>query len=314
MITLDYTFYRTIVFVPFNFFRVNVFQSISLFYGAHPWHWYFTQGIPVVAASFLPFIIKGIISSEPLLPRTKPFVSLMLWVIIGYSFLGHKEFRFIYPILPIAIIFSGFGLAEIARTTEQSQNSIHRHYFKASIVILIITQIPLAYYTSFIHQRGVVDVIDYLRIEVKQGKVKDIGFLMPCHSTPFYSNMHQNVTMWFLTCEPPMSATTDTNELLLDEADIFYTDPQQYLTGRFEPLTIKQKSNNDISESINTNPSREKWPSHLVIFQALLKDLEPFIDKAQYRQCAKFFNSHFHDDWRRRGDVIVLCRDNIIET
>ncbi|CAG8535036.1 9531_t:CDS:10 [Ambispora leptoticha] len=272
------------VFVPFNFFRVNVFQSISLFYGTHPWHWYFTQGIPAIAASFLPFVTKGIISSESHAPRAKPFVSLMLWVIIGYSFLGHKEFRFIYPILPIAIIFSGFGLAEIART-EQSQNSIHRHYFKASIVFLIITQIPLAYYTSFTHQRGVIDVINYLRIGVKQGKVRDIGFLMPCHSTPFYSNMHQNVTMWFLTCEPPVSDTTDINESSLDEATIFYADPQQYLTNRFEPLTNKQESNNGVSNNIiSMNSSREKWPSHLVIFQALLKDLEPFIDKAQYHQ------------------------------
>lgn len=26
-----------------------------------------------------------------------------------------------------------------------------------------------------------------------------------------------------------------------------------------------------------------------------------------YKECARFFNTHWHDDWRRRGDVVVWC-------
>ncbi|CAB4477407.1 unnamed protein product [Rhizophagus irregularis] len=40
IVLVDYTFYGEIVFVPINFLYVNVIQSISLFYGSHPWHWH----------------------------------------------------------------------------------------------------------------------------------------------------------------------------------------------------------------------------------------------------------------------------------
>ena len=58
----------------------------------------------------------------------------------------------------------------------------------AVIILLIISNLPLALYTGLIHQRGTVDVLRYLHSEVSQhGADKvDILFLMPCHSTPYY--------------------------------------------------------------------------------------------------------------------------------
>ncbi|KAG9295804.1 hypothetical protein G9A89_009033 [Geosiphon pyriformis] len=300
MITLDYAFYKTLVFIPLNFLRVNVFQSISIFYGAHPWHWYLTQGIPVVTTTLLPFMIKGMISSLTAYgSRTKILVALMLWVIFGYSLISHKEFRFIYPFLPIANIFAGFALKEI------SQNSTKK-YYRASIVFLIVTNVPLAYYASCIHQRGVIDVMDYLRLEIDKGKVDDIGFLMPCHSTPFYSNLHRNISMWFLTCEPPLSEIDQQG--YMDEADQFYSDPLKFLSHHFEDITKSSKRNNSERGSL---PVLRKWPSHLVIFEALLKDITSLIEKSDYQECSRFFNSHFHDDSRRQGDVILFCREKL---
>ena len=66
----------------------------------------------------------------------------------------------------------------------------------------------------------------------------------------------------------------------VDEADRFYADPKTFLK------TLAQ-------------------PQRLVFFNALTASLELWKDR--YRECARFFNTRWHDDSRRRGDVIVWC-------
>lgn len=51
-------------------------------------------------------------------------------------------------------------------------------------------------------QRGTEDVMYYLSKEAHDGRVKSVLFLMPCHSTPYYSTLHYNLPMRFLDCTP----------------------------------------------------------------------------------------------------------------
>jgi len=44
--------------------------------------------------------------------------------------------------------------------------------------------------------------MNYLSDEAYKGRVKSILFLMPCHSTPYYSTLHRNIPMQFLDCTP----------------------------------------------------------------------------------------------------------------
>ncbi|RIA93004.1 Glycosyltransferase Family 22 protein [Glomus cerebriforme] len=301
IVLIDHTFYGEIVFVPINFLYVNVIQSISLFYGSHPWHWYLSQGIPFITTTLLPFMLKGIYdiytdkNSFYHYQSIKTLVWLMILVVFGYSLLSHKEFRFIYPLLPIMVICAGYCLHGISLRYQKK-------ILRITVIFLIITNIPLAYYANFVHQRGVVDVMDYLRNEARLGKVREIGFLMPCNSTPFYSNFHFNLSMWYLTCDPPLIGKEIDIENYVDEADQFYANPHDFLKKYFEPINL-------ISSKESTILTLRKWPNYLIIFEALLNDLNPFLKELDYRECARFFNSHFIDDWRRKGDVIVFCRN-----
>ncbi|KAF0460341.1 GPI mannosyltransferase 3 [Gigaspora margarita] len=305
MIIIDYKFYGTFVFVPLNFLHFNIFKSISLFYGTHPWHWYFSQGLLVVLTTLIPFVAIGIYSARKnprYWIRIKPLLQLCIWVLLCYSLLGHKEFRFIYPLLPIFVIISGIGIDEISsiknsHLANSFTNSKKSAWLKFSIIFLVITNVPIAYYASTIHQSGVIEVMNYLRDEADKGNIKDIGFLAPCHSTPFYSNLHRNLKMWFLTCEPPLNHDINLEEYL-DEADQFYKNPLEFIYTRFEHSTFNSSSNNSL----------RKWPSYLIIFEVLLKDIEYILKQLEYNQCARFFNSQFNDDSRRQGDIIVFCK------
>lgn len=56
---LDSIFYGHFTFTPWNFFKVNVLKGVSSFYGSHPFHWYLTQGVPVVLGVFtIPFVFQ----------------------------------------------------------------------------------------------------------------------------------------------------------------------------------------------------------------------------------------------------------------
>lgn len=85
---LDRLVYGSWVLVPLNFFKFNFLSSGGDYYGTHKWHWYFTQGFPVMLFSFLPFSIGGIIWSQQW-----KLSGLIAWVLGLYSVLGHKEFR-----------------------------------------------------------------------------------------------------------------------------------------------------------------------------------------------------------------------------
>lgn len=116
-----------------------------------------------------------------------------------YSFLSHKEFRFIFPVVPLAMCYCGLFLSSLSgpqlnkkyATFEGGLAGFLGSGWKAKTLVLFlaVTNIPLALYTSTIHQKGTTDVIDYIQIESSKLRNNDdmsVLFLMPCHSTPFY--------------------------------------------------------------------------------------------------------------------------------
>ena len=59
-----------------------------------------------------------------------------------------------------------------------------------------------SYLQFLLWQRGTEDVMFYLSKEAHNGRVKGVLFLMPCHSTPYYSTLHSSLPMRFLDCTP----------------------------------------------------------------------------------------------------------------
>jgi phosphatidylinositol glycan class B len=192
------------VFTPGKFFELNVVSAISVFYGIHSWHWYISQGIPVVLASLLPVFLYGWYKAgkEPIVNhRLKALKYLTAWTVIVYSLLTHKEFRFIYPVVPIMHIISAYGISQLAA-----------RWRKWAVLGILSTNIPLGLYTTTVHQRGVLDAVNWIRSEAQDMRRMytqydmEVAFLMPCHSTPWQSIIHdRDVNAWFLTCEPPLN-------------------------------------------------------------------------------------------------------------
>ncbi|KAI8605845.1 Alg9-like mannosyltransferase family-domain-containing protein [Dissophora ornata] len=291
--------YQEWIWTPINFLRVNVLEGISLFYGSSPWHWYLSQGIPLLFGTHLVPVLQGLWHAWNSGPGAlnaslkRQILFLSLWMVVVYSSLQHKEWRFLYPILYPLLPFGGDSLYRTFLPTGGWRGS---KFALAVVVSLVAVNAIMAWYTTLVHQRGVVDVMGWIREEARIGQVRSAGFLMPCHSTPWLSNVHLRDTepldIWFVTCEPPLGDVDAST--YKDESDIFYEDPVAFMKERSSKLA-------------NENSPDD---SHLVLFEDLIRswsDMPRWLETRGYRECARFFNSHFHDDSRRRGDVVVYC-------
>ncbi|KAG0053431.1 glycosylphosphatidylinositol anchor biosynthesis [Gryganskiella cystojenkinii] len=263
---------------PLNFLRVNVLEGISLFYGSSPWHWYLSQGIPILFGIYIPLVLFGSYKAWKTPSDTGLNASLKhqvlylcAWVLVVYSSLQHKEWRFLYPILYPLLAFGGDAMYSLS-ISAGTQGWKSSRKMIVVVLVLVVVNAVMAWYTTLVHQRGVVDVMDWIREQAREEKIDDID------------------------------AST-----YKDESDIFYKDPKRYLLTRF--VTKKARVYGDDGLP---HPLRTEQDSHLVFFEDLVRthpDTLEWLSTYHYKECARFFNSHFHDDSRRRGDVLVYCQD-----
>uniref|UniRef100_A0A7N0TYA1 Mannosyltransferase n=1 Tax=Kalanchoe fedtschenkoi TaxID=63787 RepID=A0A7N0TYA1_KALFE len=277
---LDRLFYGLWVLVPLNFLKFNFLSSGGDYYGTHAWHWYFSQGFSAMLFTFLPFSLAGIFQS-----KQWKLSGLIAWVLVLYSVLGHKEFRFVLPVLPLALLFSGYSLAalgdNLSQRNRKRSSKTHKKSclkLKLSVLFLLVTNIPMALYMSMIHQRGTEDAMDFLSREAIIGKVQSVLFLMPCHATPYYSMLHRNLPMRFLDCTP------SEGEGVLDESDRFLADPVGFTTQYFKNSSL---------------------PSHILLFESEEKQLKEFLRSHSYIGMKRFFHAHFKVDRDLQASVVV---------
>ncbi|KAE8452483.1 hypothetical protein EG329_000385 [Mollisiaceae sp. DMI_Dod_QoI] len=329
----DYYYFGEWTFPPYQWLSFNISQNLAVFYGRNDWHYYLSQGLPLLLTTSLPFTLIALYHTTALstLNIRCIFAYAILFTIFSLSLISHKEIRFIYPLLPLLHIITAPTIATLFfkttitqpsptaldRTAKSSTKTLH----KPLLYTLLTLNLLIAGYTTTFHQCGVVAVTKFLRNEYEllaldgRGRLlsdADAGiddsrpkktdysddetfaaFLMPCHSTPWRSQLfHPGLKAWALTCEPPihLAAHSKERETYRDEADRFYDDPLKFL-----------------KEEVGTK--ERPWPRYVVGFEGIEGILKEYYEgtmkghKVQERW--RTFNSHWHDDSRRKGDVVV---------
>lgn len=281
VIGLDSYAHGTLLITPIAFFKFNVLEGVASFYGTQPWHWYFTMGLPTIMGTFvIPFVFAIIqtLRQPQMYPERMDLMYSILFTLIVYSLQPHKEFRFILPLLPICLHITTSFLSNWSRKAS---------YFTIWFVALffLISNVMPAIHFSVVHQRGTNDIMESIERIAREyrhenGKPADILFLMPCHSTPWYSHVHQNVSMRFLTCEPNLT----NKRFYVDEADKFFTYPKNWIQKN---LLTQSKSN---------------WPTHIVLFDNLKTKLNEFL--GNYTVIKKVYNSQLTA--HRIGNNVLL--------
>ncbi|PSN63920.1 hypothetical protein BS50DRAFT_576550 [Corynespora cassiicola Philippines] len=349
----DRLYYQAWTLPPLRFLYFNIAQSLAVFYGRNRADYYLTEGLPLLLTTALPFAAVGLwqglsgkgsrasSSSRPPVPRTAGknaqkeegkeddgdavpcrILNRLSWtcliMTLTLSLISHKEVRFLYPILPFLHVLASGPLTAFLSTPSLARKSL--------LALLLAANVFLAGYASQVHQRGVIDVLSFLRHEHEARVLQSTSgapvtttaaFLMPCHSTPWRSHLvHPSLSAWALTCEPPIDVPLADRDAYLDEADQFYIQPgpAAWLDAHMQPVAAVSAAGSRsgrhwaaLDPKVVQGGRRREWPRYLVLFAQLEPVLGEYLAGSRYAECWRGFNSHFHDDWRRVGDVVVWC-------
>ncbi|KAJ6497068.1 glycosyltransferase family 22 protein [Mycena vitilis] len=302
---LDSIYYGAPTFTPLNFLATNL-SNVSLFYGGNAWHYYLSQAMPIMCTTSLPFVLREIWLI--LRGRESGALGMMLgcitWTIGVYSLAGHKEWRFIHPLLPLLHVFAAKSIPSHGR-----------------LWTTLLFTLPISCYIVLLYCSGPIQVMDFIRGLPRQ-ELRDggVGFLMPCHSTPGHAYLHRkelaNGRMWALGCEPPLQNQDPAN--YRDQTNVFFASPHTYLQQRFPqsvdqtfPLSPFPTSVPGAFQSITPEPNDypwvHTWPRYLVFFGALLHEegVRKLLEQRGYIEIWSAGRAWEGDSDERKGGVKV---------
>ena len=290
--SIDSKLYGKVVFIPWNFLKINVLKNISSQYGIEPWYYYFTHTLlPLLNISSI-FAIGGISQLRNYKKDTSIYIAATMWTLGVLSTIEHKEQRFILPLFPVILCYAAKFSHEIIIRRE-----LHRKAIATSVLVLNI--LPLIY-LLFWHKVGPTNVVSNLAKEFNalgndSYYKKDILFLLPCHSAPFYSHFHLDYQLDFLKCPPVIISDAEQYSNGLDESDFFFQFPEKWLENNFQGESRKDG---------------RKLPSHLVIFdtQANLDVFKKFASTNGFEKCMDIYNTLFSENKRHGTRIHVYCR------
>ncbi|KMU80453.1 GPI mannosyltransferase 3 [Coccidioides immitis RMSCC 3703] len=254
----DRIYYGSWTLPPFKFLYFNIAQSLAVFYGRNDWHYYLSQGYPLLLTTALPFTLAGLSSAlaAPFkqsgglgasIRRQLGIVCIAMPAIL--SLISHKEVRFIYPILPSLHILTAPPLSKFF---EPAISYTAGSYLPRRLLLsfLILVNLIVAFYTSVSHASGPSKVFEYIR--------------------------HQS-------------------ERVSVEANIQGSRPQPPVSSLF---------------SAPVRPAQG-------LTHILMKPIKPTIKSlrraSSYAECYRTWNTAWHDDWRRKGDMIIWCLDPAVQ-
>ena len=117
-------------------FTSNIFENMAVLAGVRPWYWYFAQIFR--HAGPVPLLALLGLRRSPLLGW------LALAVLIPHSFIAHKDYRYIYPVIPIMITLAGMALADLlpAASSRLRIRSSPSRTIAASLVFFALISVP----------------------------------------------------------------------------------------------------------------------------------------------------------------------------
>lgn len=123
-VLIDSYFHGGLLISSFNFLLYNVFHNVGVHYGTHPFHWYLSQGLPIILFTHMFVFLIGIKHTKKL---QFPLLAILFNVFI-YSLLSHKEFRFLNQTMPFGMIVCAYGLVHIEFHYGKKVNVINQRF------------------------------------------------------------------------------------------------------------------------------------------------------------------------------------------
>ncbi|KAF9437363.1 dolichyl-P-Man:Man(7)GlcNAc(2)-PP-dolichol alpha-1,6-mannosyltransferase [Entomortierella beljakovae] len=110
-VAIDSWFWRQWMWAEGAVFWFNAVQGKSVAWGVSPWHTYFSTLLPKISGVALPLALIAVVIE----PRYRRYILPAGFFVGLYSFLGHKEWRFVIYVVPILNLGAAIALSWIIK-------------------------------------------------------------------------------------------------------------------------------------------------------------------------------------------------------
>jgi phosphatidylinositol glycan class B len=183
-IYIDYWFYGNWILSPVNYFNTQIVHDVVSNWGVSPWWYYFVlftiRAIPPISFLLLIFFFIGLYKT----PKNI-FVWCIIPFIIAHFAVGHKEIRFMFPMLFCFIFLAAIGIDNFIAT---------RKYIKLGRILFIISvliNIPILAVKMITPAQ---EALSYYKFLYNYSSKKEITLL--CNEKNIYELVGYNVNFY----------------------------------------------------------------------------------------------------------------------
>ena len=198
---IDSICHGAFVCIHWNFFKFNLVVDVSSQCGVQPIYLYIFIGMWTVNFVGL-FFFPGLLKALKNISEFRIYIFSGCWTFCIFSLIGHKEVRFLLPIIPLCICVSVYYMQDCV--------CVLRNQRKLCFLIIFFNLSLLLYETFFV-QLGPTVVTSYLSTDIDSIRAKSVNnldtkshlsilFMTHCHSTPLYSHIHSDVPIFIAPC------------------------------------------------------------------------------------------------------------------
>jgi hypothetical protein len=187
MITWSYPFQSF-----FRIFWINIVEGRAKIYGVMPWYWY----LEILSARLGPMVFLSVIGT-----RRSPFLGwIALIILVSHSVIGHKEARYVYPLVPLGITLAALGVLEVAPAFNTGRKSplSSRAIVVSGLAFCALSSgfLALAPHLDWSLRSGSLAAFDQLS---RDSTLCGVGvYKIDWQNTSGYAHLHQNVPIVLL--------------------------------------------------------------------------------------------------------------------
>jgi len=197
---------------PINFFKYNIVAGNSALHGTAPWYQYlvgfFTDFGSYFLFAFVLFFVFGLYYNKKW--KSKIFFgSIFVFWIVLFSIIAHKEFRFIFIIIPFSMIFVSNGIEAVIKFIRKK--SLQNLVLGAIIIFFCASSYTMGVYQKSFYWNYAEGICMGMYWVGKQDDVEQVIVFENVWYTGGYAYLDKDVPCYFLSMRPWMDPSVTYN-------------------------------------------------------------------------------------------------------
>jgi hypothetical protein len=214
-------------------FWVNVVEGKANQFGVEKWTWYAAMFAHVWAWAIVPMAAALLVARREAL-----LVLVALAILVAHSAVAHKEYRFLFPLIPIAVLLFGLGTAEAVRRLATARPAA---FAAAALAAWAATSFAVAQRPAFASYFE--DFAWKMQVFARLGRMPDLCglalFRVHFTDTPGYTWLHRDVPIIVIESAADIPRLAPFANYVLTDARSLPADPAYAVQACRDPARFR---------------------------------------------------------------------------